>query len=140
MADAQIGTVATILGTSAINLAAVIALFIFAMRQQNKAEDRQVTERHESERRLTEQIAASEKRLTEQIAASEKRLTDLIKAVDEHSNKRLEDSERRLTELYREVNRDTKTLIGEVGFIRGSLGISPSRQGTDPDGAAEVAD
>ena len=155
-----------------LNLGAVIAVVVFGLRQQYKAEARMATLRHkaearmatvrhkserriaailtageerfnEAERRSTAMLTAGEKRfnrrrearLNRRLDESEQRLTRLITAVEERSK----ESERRLTELYREVNRDAKTLLREVGFIRGSLGVSPSRQGNDPDGAAESA-
>ena len=67
--------------------------------------------------------------LSNQIKASEQRINDQIKM-----------TEMRLTEQYRETNRDTKTLIRDVAFLQGSLGIAPRRQESDTDGAAEAAD
>ena len=161
-----------------LNLGTVIAMFIFGVRQDNRAEERRITSRQESERRFAAMLAAGEERSNESgrrstamltaaeersnesgrrstamfTAAEERsnesgrRSTAMLTAAEERFNRRLDESEqrlaaseRRLTELYRELNRDTKTLIDGVGFIRGSLGISPSRQGADPDGAAEAA-
>ena len=78
---------------------------------------------------LSNQIKASEQRINDQIKMTEMRLTEQIKM-----------TEMRLTEQYRETNRDTKTLIRDVAFLQGSLGIAPRRQESDTDGAAEAAD
>ena len=99
-------------------LVALLGMVFYLSRLINASEARQITERQESERRLT----------------------DLIMAVEGRSKTQLEESERRLTDLYHEVNRDTKTLIGEVGFLRGSLRVPPRERESDSDSAAEAAD
>ena len=63
-----------------------------------------------------------------QFRGSERRLTEQIKGV-----------EQRLTEQYRETNRDTKTLIREVSFLQGHLGIPPRGRESDTDATAEAA-
>ena len=55
-------------------------------------------------------------------------------------SRQIRTSEQRLTEQYRETNRDTKTLIRDVAFLQGSVGIAPGRQESDTDGKAETAD
>lgn len=78
---------------------------------------------------LSNQIKTSEQRTSETIRASEQRLSEQIQA-----------TERRFTEQHSETNRDTKTLIRDVAFLQGGLGIAPRRQDSDTDGTAEAAD
>ena len=92
-----------------------------------------------SDGRLGEQLKTSEQRLGEQLKASEQRLGEQLKASEQRLGEQLKASEQRLTEQYREVNRDTKTLIREMGFIQGSLGIAPRRRDSDADEAGEAA-
>ena len=99
-------------------LLAVIGATYYLSRQINVAGARQTTGLHESERRLTEQFQGLERRLNEQIGGIE----------------------RRLTKQYRETNRDTKTLIRDVGFLQGSLGVARRRQESDPDAEAGAVD
>ena len=96
----------------------LLGMLYYLSRQISAAEMRQAAERHESERRLTEQIQGVERRFTEQIQGVE----------------------RRLVEQYRETNRDTKTLIHAVGVLQGSMGIPSPRSESDSGEAAEAAD
>ena len=151
MTDAQmISIIVAIVGVGVAVGGLVVGSAFFMFRQMNMVEERQRTERHESERRLTELIKAVESRLTNQLQEvgtrqiterheSERRLTELIKAVEERSIRRVEESGTRLVALYREVNRDTKTLIGEVQFIRGRMELPPHDRESDSDATAEAA-
>ena len=89
---------------------------------------------------LNSQIRGSEQRLAEQIKGVEQRLAEQIKGVEQRLTEQIKGVEQRLTEQYRETNRDTKTLIREVSFLQGHLGISPRGRESDTDATAEAAD
>ena len=67
-------------------------------------------------------------------------LSNQIRTSEQRFSRQIRTFEQRLTEQYRETNRDTKTLIRDVAFLQGSLGIAPGRQESDTDGKAETAD
>ena len=78
--------------------------------------------------------------LSRQIRTSEQRIINQIRTSEQGFSRQIRTSEQRLTEQYRETNRDTKTLIRDVAFLQGSVGIAPGRQESDTDGKAETAD
>ena len=121
--------IGTQLGVLGAQVAISLGMLYFLSRQRCAAEMRQATERHESERRLTERIEKAEQRLTEQLQGVERRLTE-----------RIEKTEQGLTERIQGVERETKTLIGDVGYLQGSMGIAPRRSESDSGEAAEPTD
>ena len=118
----------------------MLGMLYFLSRQISAAEMRQATERHESEGRLTERIEKAEQRFTEQVQGVERRLTEQIQGVERRLTERIEKTEQGLTERIQGVERDTKTLIGDVGYLQGSMGIAPRRSESDSGEAAEPTD
>lgn len=128
MIDAQMINIITIVAIGVAILGAIAATACFMFRQMNMVKSR-----------LTNRIQESETRQTTERHESERRLTEMITAVEQCFNRQIDESEKRLVELYREVNRDTKTLIGKVQFIRAKMGVPPLNSESDFDATVEAA-